>query len=71
MTDLGAKKDRAAAAGTESKQAEPKFTRQQVLESARYKGRRDLVSALLDGSRRYTVAEVDRMVDQFMKGKVR
>ena len=42
-----------------------------MLESARYKGRRDLVSALLDGSRRYTIAEVDRMVDQFMKGKVR
>lgn len=70
MTDLGAKKDRAAA-GTESERAEPKHTKQQVLASARYKDRRDLVSALLEDGRRYTVAEVDRMVDQFMKGKVR
>ncbi len=58
-------------AGTKSERAEPVYTRQQVLESARYRGRRDLVSALLDGSRRYTIAEVDRMVDQFMKGKVK
>lgn len=58
-------------AGTKNERAEPKYTRQQVLESARYKGRRDLVSALLEDGRRYTIAEVDRMVDQFMKGKVR
>lgn len=60
-------------AGAEKKiaQAEPRFTRQQVLESARYGNRKDLVAALLDDGRMYTIAEVDQKVDRFMKGKVK
>ena len=42
-----------------------------MLASARYRDRRDLVSALLDDGRTYTIAEVGQMVDRFMKGKVR
>ena len=68
---MGAKRGSGAVAEERSKQDKPKFTRQQVLASARYKNRRDLVAALLDEGKTYTIAEVDQMVDQFMKGKVK
>ena len=47
------------------------FTREQVLTSARYKSRKDLVAALLDDGRTYTIAEVDQMISRFMKGQVK
>ncbi len=47
------------------------YTSGQILASARYRDRRDLVSALLDDGRTYTIAEVDQEVDRFMKGKVK
>lgn len=50
---------------------ETRYTRGQVLASARYRDRRDLVSALLDDGRTYTIAEVDQEVDRFIKGKVK
>ena len=71
MIKLEKKKAGAVVAEEKSGQTEPKFTKQQVLASARYRNRKDLVSALLDDGREYTIAEVDRMVDGFMKGKVK
>ncbi len=64
-------KDNAAAVERRDEPDEQKFTRGQVLSSARYRNRRDVVSALLEDGRMYTIAEVDRMVDEFMKGKVK
>lgn len=49
---------------------EPRYTRQQLAESARFRDWRDLVSALLEEGQQYTVAEADRMVREFMKGRV-
>ncbi len=48
-----------------------KFGREQVLASARYQGRKDLVSALLQDGGKYATAEVDRLMDDFLKGKVK
>lgn len=64
-------KDNAAAVEKRAESDEQKFTRGQVLSSARYRNRKDVVSALLEDGRMYTIAEVDRMVDEFMKGKVK
>lgn len=61
QTDSGQK------TGTEAVQ---RFGKEQLLASARYKQRKDLVSVLLEDGRKYTIADVDRLVDQFMKGKV-
>ncbi len=47
-----------------------RYTKQQLAASARFGDRRDLVSALLEEGSRYTVEETDRMVREFMKGKV-
>ena len=51
--------------------AEPKFSKQQFVRSAKYRDRRDLVDALLDGSKKYTMEQVDKLIDEFMKGKVK
>ena len=55
------KKDVVELAGKKDAQAERRFTKQQVLASARYRDRRDLVSALLDDGRTYTIAEVGQI----------
>ncbi len=55
-----------------AKPADPqRFGREQVLGSARYQGRRDLLSALLQNGGEYATAEVDRLMDDFLKGKVK
>ena len=46
------------------------FTREQLAASKRYAQRRDLVTALLEPGKRYTLAEVDGLIEKFMKGKV-
>lgn len=51
--------------------AAPAFTREQLLTFDRYCGRRDLLGVLLEDGRRYTYTEVDALVDDFMKGKVK
>lgn len=52
------------------KRAEPKFGKSQLVRCGKYRDRRDLVDALLDDSKKYTMEQVDRMIDGFMKGKV-
>lgn len=52
-------------------QPQPMFGKEQILASAKYRSRRDLINALLDGRGTYTLAEVDRMIESFMKGKVK
>lgn len=64
-------KSSVAVAERKSERDEQKFTKQQILSAARYKNRKDMVSALLDDGKTYTITEVDQMVDQIMKGKVK
>ena len=53
---------------TEAKTPEaPAFTKDQLLTFDKYRGRRDLLGALLEDGRGYTYAEVDELVDNFMK----
>ncbi|MCL2488371.1 MAG: hypothetical protein FWE80_06780 [Oscillospiraceae bacterium] len=51
--------------------AVPKFTKDQLLGSKRYTGRRDLLGVLLDGGKSYTRDEVDEIIKKFMEGKVK
>ena len=41
-----------------------------MLASGRYRDRQDLVSALLQDGRAYGIEEVDKLVEEFLKGKV-
>ena len=38
--------------------------------SEKYAKRRDLVNALLEDDKEYTITEVDAMMEKFLKGKV-
>lgn len=51
--------------------AAPAFTKEQLLAFSRYRERRDLLGVLLQDGRRYTYDEVDALVNDFMKGKVK
>lgn len=46
-------------------------SKEQLLKSQRYMKRRDLLGALLEDDKRYTIEEVDAAIDNFMKGKVK
>ncbi len=47
------------------------YTKERLLVSKRYVNRRDLISALLEPGKAYTLNEVDMLIDKFMKGKVK
>lgn len=60
-----------AATGATEKKAESTYTKDQVALSQRYANRRDLVSVLLEDGKTYTLAEVDALINKFMKGAVK
>lgn len=51
-------------------QKELLFTKEQIVTAKKYTHNIDLVSVLLLDSNFYTLEEVDRKIEQFMKGKV-
>lgn len=51
--------------------AEKKFNKQQILASEKYKNRRDLVEALLEEDKNYTIEKVEELINKFMKGQVK
>ena len=57
--------------GAKTEQTERKFSKEQILASARYANRRDLVDALLDKDKSYTFETVDNMIENYMKGRVK
>lgn len=51
--------------------AATKYTKEQILKSERYARRRDLLGTLLKNGGRYTLDEVDALLQNYMKGKVK
>lgn len=47
------------------------FTKQQLAESKRYKKQRDLLEALLEDGKTYTIAQVDKIIGDYLKKEVR
>lgn len=47
-----------------------RFSKEQLACSARYAARRDLVNALLDNGREYTIQETDAAIAKYLKGRV-
>lgn len=47
------------------------FTKEQILAASKYADRRDLVNALLDDKKRYTMKMVDEAISKYMKGQVK
>lgn len=63
---MSTKKKPAASAATE-----PKFTKEALVDSKRFCNQRDLVSALLEDGKEYAIPEVEDMITEYMKGKVK
>lgn len=62
---MSTKKKSAASAATE-----PKFTKESLVNSKRFRNERDLIVALLEDDVEYTISEVEEMITKYMKGKV-
>lgn len=58
-------------AAAKSEQTELMFSKEQILASDRYVNRRDLVDALLDTDKSYTLETVDNLIEKYMKGQVK
>lgn len=54
----------------EKKHDVPVFTKAALLESKKYEGMRDVLSALLEDDQGYTADEAARLVEDFLKRKV-
>lgn len=46
------------------------FTKEEILTSVRYKAERDLVRVLLADGEAYALETVDKLLEEFKKGKV-
>ncbi len=47
------------------------FSKAQLIGSDKYRGKRDVLNALLADDKRYTSAQVDEVIEKYMKGKVK
>jgi arginine repressor len=63
---MSTKKNSAASAAKE-----PKCTKKALLNSKRFRDEQDIVSALLKDDVEYTISEVEDMIKNYMKGKVK
>lgn len=54
----------------EKKRCAPTFTKSQLLGCAAFRGRRDVLAAVLEDGRRYTKGQARRLAENFLKGKV-
>ena len=52
-------------------QQELKFPKERILTVKKYSNRRDALVAILDDDKSYTLEQVDSLLENFMKGKVK
>lgn len=50
--------------------AENLFSKEQLISAECFRGRRDIVDALLEWDKQYTVQSVEQMIEKYRKGKV-
>ncbi len=46
------------------------FSKEQLLAAERFRGRRDIVNALLAEGGQYTIAEVEQLIEKYMRSKI-
>lgn len=47
------------------------FTLNQLLAAERFNSRKDLLKAILSDKKKYSIGEVEKKIEEFMKGKVK
>lgn len=68
---MATRKNGIASAEMKAERDKQTFTKEQIIASARYANRRDLVEALLNDGEKYTMIDIDKKIDDYMKGKVK
>ncbi len=53
------------------KSKEQMFAKEQIAASQRYADRKDLVNAVLADGKKYTFQDVEKTIENYMKGKVK
>ncbi len=46
-----------------------RFSKEDLVKSQKYQHRRDLLNAILEDDKKYTIQEVDSKIEKFMKGR--
>lgn len=54
----------------ETKKEDVKYTKEQILKSKKFKNRVDLIRVILQDNESYTLEEVQKEIDKFMKRRV-
>ena len=54
----------------ETKKEDVKFTKDQIIKSKKFKNRVDLIKVILQDNKSYTLEEVQKEIDKFMKRRV-
>jgi hypothetical protein len=54
----------------ETEEVKALFSKEQLVASKKFKDHSDLVNALLEDDKTYSLEEVEMMVEKYMKGKV-
>lgn len=54
----------------ENKTMENKFTKEQLVNSQKFRQYKDLLQAILKENKQYTLKQIDEEIKKFMKGKV-
>ncbi len=66
------KEEKVGAAACETAPKKEKiFTKEQLLNSERFRGKRDLAEAVLADGKKYSAEEAEKIIDKFLKGSVR
>ncbi len=60
-----------AAACETALEKEKIFTKEQLLNSERFREKRDLARAVLADGKKYSAEEAEKIIDKFLKGSVR
>ena len=50
---------------------EETYTKQAILNSKKYVKQKDLINALLDNDKKYTLKEVDSIIEKYLKGVIK
>lgn len=56
---------------TAVQQTVSKYSKDKILEAKNYADRRDILGVILKDGERYSIGEVDKLLNDFMKGKVK
>ena len=56
---------------TPEKKAEAKYFKEQIVSSKYYQHQRDLLNVLLEDEKAYSHADVEKIIEKFLKGKVK